>query len=63
MTPLPTLVDSNLPMDTLMRLAHQRGGILQTNGKRDLIHSRILPGFTRVHGGGEVHRVIAPEAA
>lgn len=63
MTPTATIVEDWLPLETALRAARERGAILQTDGKRAVIYNRLLPGFTRVHGGGEVHRVIAPEAA
>ena len=63
MTPTATIIDDWLPLETALRAAREQRGILQINGQRAVIYPRLLPGFTRVHGGGEVHRVPAPEAA
>lgn len=58
-----TIVEDWLPLDTALRAARDRGQILQTNGKTTVLYPRPLPGYTRITGGGEVHRVPAPEAA
>jgi hypothetical protein len=63
MTPTAEIVEDWLPLDTALRAAAERHALLQTNGQRTVIYPRLLPGFTRICGGGEVHRVITPEAA
>ena len=63
MTPTAIIVPDHLPLATALRAASEQRLVLQVNGHRAVLYPRLLPGYTRVTGGGEVHRVPAPEAA
>lgn len=65
MNPMPTIVDLNLPLHTALRAAAERGQILQCNAHGAVMHTRLLPGFDRICGGGQLQRFepTEPEAA
>ena len=52
MIELVEILHRDLPLDTALRAAAERGHVLQTNGRLSLIAPRMLRGFARVIGGG-----------
>lgn len=52
MNGIPEILDGDLPLETALRAARERGQILQTDGKRCLLHEHLLPTFARLVGGG-----------
>jgi hypothetical protein len=67
---VPVIVPDNVTVSFALFEARRRGGILQTNGRRNVINASLLPGYARVAGGGdraatlqEATQPHAPEAA
>ena len=56
-------LDPDLPLVTAMRAAVERGQVLQSDGRVTLLAPKLLRGFTRIVGGGEVARPDPQEAA
>ena len=53
------IVPDNVTVSFALHLAREHDGILQTNGRRNVIAARLLRGYARVLGGGE--RAVAIE--
>ena len=47
------IVPGEVTVSFALHLAAEQGGVLQTNGRTDVIAPRLLSGYARITGGGE----------